>query len=266
MSNDIIHVLNKRVALAQHKGGFPTSIDAVLLGAACPVKAGQSLLDLGCGVGSAGLCVLARVGGTQLHGIDIVPEVVELASHNAGLNGMVERCTFALQDIRDFPEMPPPCKRGSECDETQDPRFREEGHDSYFDHIICNPPFMEAGAHSASPSPSRAKAIGFGEDDMDLKDWVDCAFRSIKGTGSLTLIHRADALDEIILALGKRFGDTEVVPLWPREGQTAKRVIVRTRKHRKGGLSLRPGIALHKAGGEYTPAAENILRGMAAID
>ncbi|MCB9982656.1 MAG: methyltransferase [Rhodospirillales bacterium] len=240
MNNDIIHVLNKRVALAQPREGFRTSMDAVFLGAACPVQSDQSVLDLGCGVGSAGLCVLTRVEDTQLYGLDILPDVIELARHNAALNAMEGRCTFALQDIRDF-----------------------EG--CTFDHVICNPPFMAAGAHSPSPSPARAKAIGFGEDDMDLKDWVDCAYRSIKGTGSLTLIHRADALDDIILALGKRFGDTEIIPLWPKAGRPAKRVLVRTRKHRKGASIIHPGIVLHETGGGYTPEAENILRQCASI-
>ena len=236
----IIHVLNKRVALMQPEDGFRTCTDSVMLAAACPVQAGESLLDLGCGVGSAGLCVLTRVDGTALKGLDVLPEAVALAEENAAHNEMAERARFACIDIRDFES------------ET-------------FDHVICNPPFLEAGEHSPSPSPAKATAMGFGEDDMDLKDWIDCAFRSIKGTGSLTIIHRADAVEDLIQALGKRFGDTEIIPLWPKAGREAKRVIIRTCKHRKSPAKIHPGLVLHEDNGAYSEAAENILRDMRPI-
>ena len=70
MSN-IIHVLDKNVELLQHQDGFKTSIDAVLLAAACPVQTEERILDLGCGVGSASFCALKRIDDTTLKGIDI---------------------------------------------------------------------------------------------------------------------------------------------------------------------------------------------------
>lgn len=238
--SDLIHVLNKRVALAQAPEGFRTSMDSVFLAAACPAKPGQRVLDLGCGVGSAGLCVLRRVENVNLTGIDIQPEVVTLAEENATRNAVAAQTRFTCMDIRDF-----------------------EG--ETFDHVICNPPFMEAGEHTPSPLPGKATAMGFGEDDMDLKDWVDCAFRNIQGTGSITIIHRADMLDDIILALGKRFGDTEAIPLWPKAGREAKRVIVRSRKHRKGGMKILPGLVLHHEDGSPTEQAEAVLRNVGGL-
>ena len=239
--SEIIHVLDKRVELAQPEGGFPTTIDAVLLAAACPAKSGDTLLDIGCGIGSASFCVLKRIEDCVLTGIDILPEAIELAKHNALLNKMKERTHFKCIDIRDFDDLT-------------------------FDHVICNPPFMDAGEHTRSPSPAKATAIGFGEDDMDLKDWIDCAFRSISGQGSLTIIHRADQVDEIIKAMGKRFGAVEIIPLWPKTGKEAKRVIIRAYKHRQSPARIHPGMTLHQDNGEYTEGAEKILRNMAPID
>lgn len=238
--NKIIHVLNKRVELLQPEDGFQTSIDAVLLAAACPAKDGESILDLGCGVGSSSFCTLKRVAGTTLTGIDVLPDVVELANENAVLNGMKERTHFRCLDIRDFEGMT-------------------------FNHVICNPPFLEAGEHLRSPSDGKATAMGFGEDDMDLKDWVDCAYRSIAGQGSLTMIHRACETDEIIRAMGKRFGAIEIFPLWPKAGKEAKRVIVRAAKNRKSPARIHAGLTLHEDNGDYTREAENILREMGAI-
>ena len=108
-----------------------------------------------------------------------------------------------------------------------------------------------------------AEEIDLGQ---DLKDWIDCAFRSLSGQGSLTIIHRADQIDDIIKAMGKRFGAIEIIPLWPKAGKEAKRVIVRAYKHRQSPARIHPGITLHQENGDYTEAAENILRNMASID
>jgi tRNA1(Val) A37 N6-methylase TrmN6 len=242
---DTIHVLNQRVALQQIAGGFRTSMDSVMLAAACPAKQGQSVLDLGCGVGSVGLCILERVADCTLSGIDIQEDHIEIAKKNAALNGVCDRAEFFTADIRTL-EM-----------ET-------------FDHVVCNPPYLEDGAHLQSPSQAKARAMGHIERDIGIADWITCAWRHIKGQGSLTLVHAAGQTDDIIHALygasgGKRFGGVEIIPLWPRAGEPAKRVIIRCWKHRKSPAILHPGIVMHEANGAYTAAADAVLRDVAAI-
>ncbi len=231
-----IYVLNKRVELRQIEEGFRASLDAVMLAAACPVKDGQSILDLGCGVGTAGLCVLERVKEARLTGVELQDDHAALAIENAALNTMNERSRFICADIRDWRE------------------------DNSFDHVICNPPYLEAGTHLRSPSAKRATALGHADEETTLQDWITCAFHVLKQGGSLTMIHRADMIDKIIQALDKRFGAVEVIPLWPRTGVAAKRVIIRCIKGRKTGATLHPGLVLHEENGDYTAEAENILR------
>lgn len=239
-NKDEISVLGQRLRLRQIPDGFRTSMDSMLLAAACPAAAGDHVLDLGCGVGSAGLCVVYRVAETTLTGVDILPDHVELAQENAALNGKDTRATFVADDIRDF----------------------EPGvHDSndLFDQIICNPPYLEGGAHIQSPFAHKQLAIGHGEDDMDLKDWIDAAHRNLRSGGGLTIINRADATDRIIREMGRKFGAIEIIPLWPKLSIKAKRVIIRGIKDRKSPATLHPGIVLHNADGEYTDAAKRIL-------
>lgn len=241
MSEDVeIHVLDKRVRLLQPHDGFRTSLDSVMLGAACPARAGDHILDMGCGVGGAGFCVLARIEGTRLTGIDIQADHIELARQNADLNGWQGRADFTVSDIRDVSAP------------------------NSFDHVICNPPYMEAGAHTTSPSQRKAVAHGH-HDDTDLNDWLETGFRVLKSGGTLTMIHRADKTDKIILGLKNRFGAVEIIPLWPRIGENAKRVIVRAVKDRKTPATLHAGVVLHEADGRYTAAADAILRDMQPI-
>jgi tRNA1(Val) A37 N6-methylase TrmN6 len=237
-----IHLLNKRLELQQVENGFRSSIDAVLLAAACPAQSGQTLLDMGCGVGSAGLCVLTRVPGVRLTGIDIQADHAEISNRNAALNKTDAQ--FLCADVRDF-------------------ILREGAKNILFDNIICNPPYNDAGAHHRSPS--EAKALAMGHDETTLQDWVNCANRNLKSGGSFTLVHKADQVDKILLAFDGRFGAVEIFPLWPHEGEAAKRVIVRAVKDRKTPAILHAGLVLHDQNGEYTPQTEDILRHVKAL-
>ncbi len=240
-----IAVLGKRVRLRHlAESGLRTSMDSVMLAAACTITSGQSLLDMGCGVGGAGLCVLARVPDVKLTGVEILAGQVDLAHQNAALNHQENQARFLASDIRDYA-----------AGLTR----------ALFDHVICNPPYLEAGTYMVSPDNVRASALGHLGEDISLDDWVRAGHRAVKSKGSLTLIHRADALPRMLQALGKMFGDVVILPLWPRADQPAKRVIVRAWKDRRGPAILHPGLVLHKNDGTYTAAAEAVLRHMDSL-
>jgi tRNA1(Val) A37 N6-methylase TrmN6 len=238
-----IRVLDHKVRLLQAKDGFRTSLDSVLLAAACKARSGEHLLDMGCGVGSASFCVLWRVENSRVTGVEIQSDDAEIAKKNTALNGMEGRAEFINADIR---------------------HFRAE---KTFDHVICNPPYLEAGTYTPSPLEKKAKALGHQETDVSLKDWLDAGFHNVKSGGSLTIIHRADMVDKIITGLGKRFGAIEIIPLWPHAGENAKRVIVRAIKHRRTPACLNAGIVLHEDhDNSYTAQANAILRDGKAIE
>lgn len=248
MDDDVkqIHVLNGALKLYQAASGFKTSTDSVFLGAACPISDGESVLDMGCGVGSAGLCVLKRVDGASLTGFDFQDSHIALAKKNAQHNDMDARSRFVVGDVRDTLDL------------------------ERFDHVICNPPYMSYGSHKQSPSVEKARAMGHVADDLDLRMWVTRAWHHIKGQGSLTIVHNSEQLDTIIHAMygergGRRFGRIEVFPLYSKVGRIAKRVIVRAWKHKQSPLILHPGLIVHDSDGEYTKEAENVLRHAASL-
>lgn len=236
-----IYVLERAVRLLQPAaGGFRTSLDSVMLAASCPARDGDHVLDMGAGVGGAAFCLLHRVAGCRVTGVEVQADYAALAQENIALNAAEGRAAFVAADIRDF---------------TAEARF---------DHVICNPPYLEAGTHTRSPDEGKALALGHGMgqagEEMGLDAWLEAGFRHLKSRGSLTMIHRADHADRIVRGLGRRFGAVTIIPLWPRAGEAAKRVIIRAVKDSQSPALLHPGLVLHEADGAYTAAADAVLR------
>lgn len=232
------HLLGGRVRLLQPEKGYRVAIDPVLLAAAVDASPGQTVLDVGCGTGAAALCLATRLRGISVVGIDVQDELVELARANAEANGLADRVTFLGGDIHDPPiELAP----------------------NSFDQVMTNPPFGVPGRERIPPDASKARASV--EDAMGLEGWLRFCLRILRPKGRVTLVHRADRLDEILAALRREAGEIVVFPLWPGPPTApAKRVIIRARKAVRGPLRIAPGLVLHGSKGAYTPEAEAVLR------
>ena len=221
------------VTVAQPQSGFRSGLDAVMLAAAVPATSGQTALELGAGSGAASLCLMARVGGLKLTGVERDQALAALARDNAAANGA--GCTFIAADIF---ALPAELKRD-------------------FDQVFANPPFHGEG--QASPDAARAAAL---MDDGALKDWLKLGLQRTVSGGFFTTILRADRLNEALAALPER--GLCAFPLWPRQDEAPKRVIVQVRKGSNAPFALLPGLVLHTADGSWTPQADAVLRrGMA---
>src|SRR5579863_10590548 len=80
--------LGGKLRLRQPKAGHRAGHDAMLLAAATPARAGDRVVDLGAGVGAAGLAVALRVAGIKLVLVEIDERLAELACGNAALNAI----------------------------------------------------------------------------------------------------------------------------------------------------------------------------------
>jgi tRNA1(Val) A37 N6-methylase TrmN6 len=236
-------LLGGRVRLYQPRQGYRVAIDPVFLAAAVPVVRGDRVLDVGCGVGAASLCVAFREPGCRISAVEANRDLVRLAVENVSANTMAGRIDVMVGDLVRPPSRLAP---GS------------------FHHVMANPPYLEDG--QATPSPIPGKAMANIESTARLGDWLRFALMMVRAGGTVTVIHRADRLDALLAELHGRAGGIVVFPLWPdRTSRPAKRVLVRVVKGSATPMRLAAGLVLHEPGGGYSEPAEQILRHAAAL-
>jgi tRNA1(Val) A37 N6-methylase TrmN6 len=235
-------VLGGQVRLLQPARGYRAGLDAALLAAACDAAAGQRVIEAGCGAGGALLAAAARRPGARFLGVERDPHALSLAGENIALNGFTDRVEVAPGDVG--------------------LRFSGLGLPP-FDAALANPPFFDDP--DALRGPSEARRAAWMADD-GLGAWVQFLVKAVREGGTITLIHRADRLGDLLALLAPKAGSIQVRPVQPFADQPAKRVLVRAVKTGKAPLRLLPALVLHdRDGGKHGAAAEAILRGEADL-
>lgn len=239
-------VLGGRLLLRQPLAGHRVGHDAILLAAAAGGRGGEQAVDLGAGVGGAGLALAARVDGLKVTLVEIDAALARLAAENARGNGMAERVRALACDAEDTAALAAGELAAGTCDR-----------------VLINPPFHDTRRHNVSPDAGRRLAYA-GEPGL-LQRWIASAAWLLKPGGVLTLIWRADELEQVLEALAPAFGAIAVLPVVPRAGSPPIRVLVRAQKGGTGAPAYRPALVLNDAQGYPSAAAEVVLRGGQAL-
>jgi tRNA1(Val) A37 N6-methylase TrmN6 len=235
-------LLDGRVRLRQPARGYRAGLDAALLAAACDALPGQRVLEAGCGAGGALLAAAARRPGARFTGIERDAAALALAGENIGLNGLGDRVEVLEGDVA--------------------VRFSLLGLEP-FDAAFANPPFFDDAGALRGPAPER-RAAWMADDG--LAAWIGFLSKAVREGGSITLIHRADRLADILSLLADKTGSMQVRPVHPFADAPAKRVLVRAVKSGKAPLQLLPALVLHdRDGDKHRAEVEAILRGEADL-
>ena len=235
-------MLGGRLTLRQPKRGYRAGVDAALLAAACDVGPGARVLEAGCGPGAALLAAAVRRPGAHFTGIERDPAALELARQNIVLNGLEDRVEVVAGDVA--------------------LRFSGLGLKP-FDAVMANPPFFDDAAALRGPAAER-RAAWLADDGLEA--WIGFLSKAVREGGTITVIHRADRLADILGLLAPKAGSVQVRPVHPFAEEPAKRVLVRAIKTGKAPMRMLPPLILHdREGGKHTAEAEAILRGEADL-
>ncbi|MDP1632880.1 MAG: methyltransferase [Caulobacter sp.] len=242
--NDVTEdrLLNGRISLRQSAHGYRAGMDAAMLAAACDARAGERVLEAGCGPGGALLAAALRRPGAHFTGLERHPGAAALARENLVTNALSDRAAIVTGDVQGG--------------------FRALGLPP-FDAVMANPPFFDDPGELRAPAPEKT---GAWMADGGLEAWTGFLLKAVREGGTITVIHRADRLGDLLSLLGDKAGSFQIRPLHPFADEPAKRVIVRAIKTGKAPLKLLPALVLHdRNGGKHSAEAEAILRGEAAL-
>jgi tRNA1(Val) A37 N6-methylase TrmN6 len=238
-------VLGGRLVLRQPLRGHRVGHDAILLAAATSAHAGERAVDLGAGVGAAGLALARRIDGLSVTLVEVDPALAALARDNAERNGLGANvravCLDVVASAAAFSAV------GLAAGET--------------DCVLMNPPFNAP----ANPSPDASRRVAHAASRGALGQWLHAASRLLRPAGRLTLIWRADGAAEVLSGLAPGFGAVSLLPIYGTPGSPAIRILVQAIKGNRAPLTLLPGLLLADGQGKPTAQAEAILRGAAAL-
>ena len=231
------------IRIWQPKKGYRAGIDPILLAASVNVSAGQKVLDLGCGVGTASFAIGYRVKNVELYGIEIQKVFADLADLNSKENGI----EFQVE-----------CANIS--------KLSSNITSKNFDHVIANPPYFDRKSSVRGINVSKEKSFG---DTRPISEWLKVAAKRAKPKGFVHFIVRSDRLMEIFTNMPNSLGSLVITPVISRKNENAKLTILHAKKNGRAGFIISSPIVLHPLKSDsrekYVPEVDKVLRNGASL-
>ena len=215
-----------RLHVIQNPDGFCYGIDAVLLADFANVKSNTNVLDMCTGCGIIPLILSAKTKAEHITGIEIQPDVADMAQRSVKMNGLDEKISIVCGDIKNF-------------------------NGKSFDTVICNPPYKEV--NGGLVSQSRSQAVARTEVCCTLSDVITAAKNALIPNGSFYMIHRPERITDILC--GMRMVGIEPKQLryiHPAADKPPNLVLVRGIKGSNPKISTQKPLFVYDNTGEYT--------------
>lgn len=234
--------LDGTIRVRQHRGGYRFSIDAFLLAAFIGPMPKTVVVDLGTGCGIIPLIVAKRWAGLEVVGVEIQPELADLARENIRENGMSSRVTVLEMDL----------KRLSRTDLTRP-----------VDLVVSNPPFRPC--HTGRINPDSQRAIARHELRVTLPELVAVAQRVLDPGGRFATIYPAERLVDLLSCLRRhRLEPKRLRMVHSDRNSEAKRSLVESVREGRPGLRVLPPLAVYRTDGGYSAEVSGMLRGLSS--
>ena len=247
MTEDLTHdaFLGGRLHIWQPRKGYRAGVDPVLLAAATQAQTGDTILELGCGVGTAALCLSARVPGVHVTGVEVQSDYAALAARN----GQENNAPFDVVTA-DLTALPTDLRQ------------------QQFSFVIMNPPYFDRASGTAATDHGRDMALG---GDTPLAAWLDVGIKRIAARGHLVLIQRIERLPEVLAGIDGRLGSVVVCPVAGRTGKAPELFLLKARQGGRAAFRMTSPLIMHEGASHnedresYTPVVLDVLRNGAPL-
>jgi tRNA1Val (adenine37-N6)-methyltransferase len=221
--------------LIQKKSGFRFGVDAVLLADFARVKEGAKLIDLGTGTGILPVLLSAKTKAKEILGIEIQPDMVDMAKRSVALNKISGRVTIQEGDIKNKTAFPK----------------------ASYDVVTTNPPYIKLG--SGMRTSSEGKDISRHEVLCTLEDVVGLSARILSPGGQFFMVHKPERLVDIVCIMREYKIEPKLLR-WVHPKPTEKPNILLIKGCKNGGTELKtmPPLYVFNEDGRYTDEVNRI--------
>jgi len=216
--------------IIQKAGGFRFTLDAVLLAHFVSLKEGDQVVDLGTGTGVIPLLLTTRLKKIHVTGVELQPEMAEMAARSVELNQLGGKITILEGDLRGI--------------------NKSLAGGTY--HVVtANPPYGMLG--EGLINPQNDKALARHEVSCSLEDVVQAASKLLNYQGRFALIQRSERLAELFSLLRQ-------YSLEPRRlrfihsylHKPARHLLLEARKKAPADLQILPPLVVYERAGQYS--------------
>lgn len=226
----------KGLRLLQKKDGFCFGVDAVLLSHFAQVAKNNTVIDLGTGTGIIAILLAAKREPSKVTGLEIQPEMAEMAARSVQLNGLEDRVEIVQGNIKEAAK-----------------RFGA----SSFDAVVSNPPYIGRGGGLLNPADT--KAIARHEILCTLEDVVSAAAELLRTGGKFSMVHRPQRLADIICQMRNNAIEPKYLRLvHPSPGKKPNLLLISGTRNGNPELKIQEPLYIYDSDGNYSKEINEI--------
>ena len=221
----------KNLKIIQNKDGFCFGIDSILLtDFAKNIKQNSKIIDLGTGTGIIPILLYGKTKNTKFVGVEIQPEVAEMANRSVKLNLLENNIEILNTNILELSKI---YNRGS------------------FDVVTTNPPYKKI--NTGVINENNKKLISRHEITASLDDFIKTASFLLKDLGEFYMVHRPDRLVDIFYSMRKnKIEPKKIKFVYPNKNKKTNLVLIKGIKNGKQFLEFENNLYVYNEDGNYT--------------
>lgn len=175
-------LLDCKVKIVQAGQGYKASMPCALLAAAVSERPAGLVLDVGCGVAGASLCLAWRFPGIAIHCIDSYRPFLSYARLNRKINSFADKLVFRAGSVADQDQVWP-----------------------IYDVVMTNPPFYDPKNAKESPNSYKRQAHVL---QIPLATWVDFCWQSLTEKGQCFFLFPSFRAQEVCELMQQKYGSS----------------------------------------------------------